>query len=67
VSTAGGRDPVAATADLHAVDLAWVSKAELGGRLTVAVVREPLLAYLAGDERRYYGFAEAGITIRFRD
>jgi len=53
--------------DAHVVDLAWVPREEVAARVAVRVVRTPLLAYLAGDERRYYGFAEAGITIRFAD
>jgi len=53
--------------DLHAVDFAWVPRAEVGARLPVAVVRVPLLGFLAGEPRGYYGFAEAGITIEFMD
>lgn len=53
--------------DAHVVALAWVPYAELGRRLTVAVVREPLLAHLADPARRYFGFADAGISIEFAD
>jgi 8-oxo-dGTP diphosphatase len=53
--------------DAHAVALAWVTRDELATRLTVAVVREPLLAHLRGDPRRYFGFADAGITVEFAD
>jgi 8-oxo-dGTP pyrophosphatase MutT (NUDIX family) len=50
----------------HVVDVAWVPRAELAGRVTVGVVREPLLAYLNGALiRRYAGFPTAGITIRW--
>lgn len=54
-------------ADAHVVELAWVSIDELAGRLSVHVVRDPLLRFLSGDRRRYYGYAEAGISIEFAD
>jgi ADP-ribose pyrophosphatase YjhB (NUDIX family) len=54
-------------ADAHVVDLAWVPRAALAQRLVVAVVREPLLRWLAGDERRYQAFDDAQITIEFAD
>jgi 8-oxo-dGTP diphosphatase len=53
--------------DAHVVDLAWTPRAELAERLRVRVVREPLLAWLGGDQRRYYGFDDAQITIAFAD
>ena len=53
--------------DAHAVALAWVPQAELAARLTVRVVREPLLRHLRGDGARYYGWPDAGITIAFAD
>lgn len=54
--------------DDHIVDTSWVSIAELASRIAVAVVREPLLAYVTGTlNDRYAGFAEAGITIRWPD
>jgi ADP-ribose pyrophosphatase YjhB (NUDIX family) len=65
VSAAG--EPAVTGRDPHVAGLAWVPYAELGTRLTVAVVREPLLAHLADPQRRYFGFAEAGITIEFFD
>jgi 8-oxo-dGTP diphosphatase len=49
----------------HVVDAVWVAIAQLPERMAVAVVREPLLAYLRGSRRRYYGFHEAGVTIRW--
>jgi hypothetical protein len=49
------------------VACAWVPHEEVGDRIVVPVVREPLLSYLSGDRRRYYGYATAGITIRFFD
>jgi ADP-ribose pyrophosphatase YjhB (NUDIX family) len=54
--------------DDHIVNTSWVSIAELASRIAVAVVREPLLAYVTGTlNDRYAGFAEAGITIRWPD
>jgi ADP-ribose pyrophosphatase YjhB (NUDIX family) len=54
-------------ADAHVVELAWVPRERVGEHIAVEVVRAPLVACLAGDERRYYAFAEAGITIDFAD
>jgi ADP-ribose pyrophosphatase YjhB (NUDIX family) len=65
VSASG--EPQAAADDAHVVGLEWVARDRVGSRLPVAVVREPLLAYLSGDQRRYFGFLEAGITIEFAD
>jgi 8-oxo-dGTP diphosphatase len=53
--------------DAHVVDLAWIARERVCEWVSVPVVREPLLAYLAGDPRRYYGYEDAGITIRFAD
>jgi ADP-ribose pyrophosphatase YjhB (NUDIX family) len=53
--------------DAHVVDLAWVPRDELAARLTVAVVRQPLVEHFADECRRYFAFPEAGITIRFSD
>ena len=53
--------------DLHAVEFAWIPRAEVAEKLIVEVVRKPLLGYLSGREAAYYGFAEAGITIEFND
>jgi 8-oxo-dGTP diphosphatase len=50
----------------HVVEAAWVPVETLGERLEIAVVREPLLAFLRG-EARYAGYAEAGISIEFPD
>lgn len=50
----------------HVVDVAWVPVAEVAERIAVAVVREPLLAYLRGElPEGYAGFHEAGITIQW--
>ena len=53
--------------DLHAVDFAWVNRADVGERFTANVVRIPLLDYLSGGRTGYYGFDDAGITIQFND
>ncbi len=50
----------------HVVEALWVPIAQIAQRLTVAVVREPLLAFLR-EGRRYAGYPEAGITIEFPD
>jgi ADP-ribose pyrophosphatase YjhB (NUDIX family) len=60
-------EPRAAVDDAHVVALEWVAHDQIASRLPIAVVREPLLAYLSGGERRYFGFREAGITIEFAD
>jgi 8-oxo-dGTP diphosphatase len=50
----------------HVVAVEWVPIAELAQRIVVAVVREPLLAYLRGAlSRRYAGYHEAGVTIEW--
>ena len=50
----------------HVVAVEWVAIAELGERIAVAVVREPLIAYLRGDlRRRYAGYHDAGVTIEW--
>ncbi|HLI94670.1 MAG TPA: NUDIX hydrolase [Candidatus Baltobacteraceae bacterium] len=50
----------------HVVEAAWVPLNALAERITVAVIREPLLAFLQRKER-YAGYARAGITIEFPD
>lgn len=50
----------------HVVEASWVALDAISERVTVAVVREPLLAFLQ-REQRYAGYAEAGITIEFPD
>jgi ADP-ribose pyrophosphatase YjhB (NUDIX family) len=50
----------------HVTEAAWVPVAELAARISVGVVREPLLAYLRGTlHKRYAGFEQAGITIEW--
>jgi ADP-ribose pyrophosphatase YjhB (NUDIX family) len=52
----------------HVIDAAWVAISEIRERITVRVVREPLLAFLSGELRaRYAGYPVAGITIEFPD
>ncbi len=52
----------------HVVEVAWVPLSEAGERIAVAVVREPLLAYLDGSlAQRYAGFHDAGVTIEWPD
>jgi ADP-ribose pyrophosphatase YjhB (NUDIX family) len=53
--------------DAHIVDLAWVARERVIERLGTFVIREPLAAHLRGDAHRYYGFADAGVTIEFAD
>ena len=60
-------EPVVPPGDAHAVACAWVARDRLAETLAVAVVREPLLAHLRDASRRYFGFADAGITIEFAD
>lgn len=62
--TLGGE--IAREADDHVVDVAWVPLDSVGDRIAVAVVREPLVAYLNGTlPRRYAGFHRAGVTIEW--
>jgi ADP-ribose pyrophosphatase YjhB (NUDIX family) len=57
--------PPAADGD-HVVAVEWVRIDEVASRVAVSAVREPLLAYLRGElPRRYVGYDDAGITIRW--
>ena len=50
----------------HVEAVAWVPLERVAERVAVAVVREPLVAYLRGEmPRRYAGFHEAGVTIEW--
>jgi ADP-ribose pyrophosphatase YjhB (NUDIX family) len=52
----------------HVVGVEWVALGDVRERVAVAVVREPLVAFLEGRlERRYAGYLEAGITIEWPD
>ena len=66
-TVASSGEPRVVPGDAHVVDVAWVPYARLAQQLTVAVVREPLLTHLRDPERRYFGFADAGISIEFAD
>jgi 8-oxo-dGTP diphosphatase len=58
---------VAANGD-HIVAVEWIPLVEVASRIVVAVVREPLVAYLAGRlRRRYAGYHKAGVTIEWPD
>ncbi len=61
----GAGDPAIPPDERTVVAYGWVPREELAGRLRVRVVREPLIAHLADPQRRYFGFADAGITIAF--
>lgn len=52
--------------DDHVVAVEWVERSRLREMLSVAVVRDPLLAALEFG-RRYSGFHCAGISIEFND
>lgn len=50
----------------HVAAVEWVALGEVRERITIGVVREPLIAYLQGVlEQRYAGFHRAGITIEW--
>lgn len=60
-------EPQLVAGDAHVVAVEWVPLAEVAERFSVAVVREPLIAYLRDERQRYWGYADAGITIAFAD
>ncbi len=52
----------------HVVGVEWVALGDVRERIAVAVVREPLVAFLEGTlRRRYAGYHEAGVTIEWPD
>jgi 8-oxo-dGTP diphosphatase len=64
--TKGGM-PTMAPGD-HVVAVEWVALGDVHERISVAVVREPLVAFLEGTlQRRYAGYHEAGVTIEWPD
>jgi 8-oxo-dGTP diphosphatase len=67
VRAANEAEPVVPTNDLYVRGYAWVARDALAERLTVRVVREPLLRYLADPTQQYVGYHDAGITIAFAD
>lgn len=60
-------EPRTVPGDAHAVAIAWVPRERLAEHLSVAVVRDPLLGHLAEPRRRYFAFADAGVTVEFAD
>lgn len=50
----------------HVVAAEWVPIDRLAERIAVAVVRDPLVQYLR-DRTRYFGFAQAGVTVEWPD
>jgi ADP-ribose pyrophosphatase YjhB (NUDIX family) len=50
----------------HVVTAQWVPQEALAERLSVRVVREPLLGYLTSG-RRYFGVHDVGISVRWPD
>ncbi len=66
-SVASEGAPVANTDDAHIVACDFVPFSGLRERLTVRVVRAPLLEHVKDPRKRYFGYAEADITIEFND
>ena len=64
---AQGEPQTVQSAGDHVVESGWVPINALAARIAVAVVREPLLAFLNGVLPRYAGYPEAGISIVFPD
>jgi 8-oxo-dGTP diphosphatase len=63
---AGAAVPAPRSPADHVAAVAWVPVDAIAERIAVGVIREPLLAYLRGElTRRYAGFEDAGITIRW--
>ena len=60
-------DPAAASDDAHVTEIAWWPRDRIAEKISVAVVREPLLANLADPTLRYFAYADAGVTIEFAD
>jgi ADP-ribose pyrophosphatase YjhB (NUDIX family) len=58
------QNAVAAQTGDHVAAAEWVAIDELAARITVEVIREPLVHYLR-DGTRYFARHEAGITIRW--
>ncbi|MEO9170011.1 MAG: NUDIX domain-containing protein [Candidatus Baltobacteraceae bacterium] len=65
VDDAGGEIRIPTDGD-HVVGAQWVEKNALAERLTVAVVREPLLRYLR-EGCRYSSFPRADVSVRWFD
>jgi 8-oxo-dGTP pyrophosphatase MutT (NUDIX family) len=66
LSNHDGENHVDTGSEDHVVTAEWVAIDALAERIVVAVVREPLLAYLRGElPRQYAGYHQAGITIEW--
>ncbi len=50
----------------HVVAVEWVPIDRIAERIAVAAVRDPLVHYLR-DRTRYFGYADAGVTIVWPD
>jgi ADP-ribose pyrophosphatase YjhB (NUDIX family) len=62
----GDTDAIADAPDDHVVAVEWVPIVAVAERMTIAVVREPLVAFLRDElPRRYAGFHSAGVTIEW--
>jgi ADP-ribose pyrophosphatase YjhB (NUDIX family) len=66
-SVASEGAPVVSLDDVHVVACDFVPFSALRERLTVRVVRLPLLEHIKDPRKRYFGYAEADITIEFSD
>jgi ADP-ribose pyrophosphatase YjhB (NUDIX family) len=60
-------EPHAASDDAHVTEIAWCPRDRIGDKIVLPVVRDPLAANLADPTRRYFGFADSGVTIVFAD
>ncbi len=57
----------AASDDAHVTEIAWCPRDRIGDKIVLPVVRDPLVANLADPAKRYFGFADSGVTIVFAD
>jgi ADP-ribose pyrophosphatase YjhB (NUDIX family) len=64
--TASG-EPVAASDDAHVTEIAWCPRERIADKIVLPVVRDPIVAHLADPTKRYFGFADSGVTIEFAD
>ncbi|MDP9017559.1 MAG: NUDIX hydrolase [Candidatus Eremiobacteraeota bacterium] len=60
-------EPKASSGDAHVVAVEWVAISDVASRVSAKVVREPLESHLSGSQRRYFGYADAEISIVFAD
>jgi len=60
-------EPAIPADEAHAIACAWVAQPDLAARLPVAVVRDPLIAYLADRTQQYFGYEDAGFSVRLFD